>query len=136
MNAYDKKTILLLKINFWFSVYLNIFFEFLARMIYASVYEYKLLLMFCVFFPLTIAEVKHKVSLEMWQKDYSNIFSYIGLLIISCFLIYKTYIDTTLALTMTLVILVIIEFLMIFVIIYRYKIRNKIIKIFKKKRSK
>ena len=55
-------------------------------------------------------------SKDMLNEDYSVILKYLGLLIISCLLIYETYVNTTLALTMILVIAVIIEILMIFVI--------------------
>ena len=136
MNIYDKKTARLHKLNAWCSLALNVSLTLLVQVINKKHFDYRLLLVCFLLLLLSVSNACSRVSLEMSLKNYSVIYPYSGSFIISCFLIYETYISTNLALTMIHIMVIIIEILMIFVIIYRYKIRNKIIALFKKKKGK
>ena len=127
----NKKTILLHKVNIYFSIDINFLISFSACAIYES--DYESLAIFFGLFILGLSSAIGYVRRDMAFHDDSLVFRYLGALVISCIFVYITYINTSFIVAIIPVIAVIIEFLMIFVIIYRYKIRNKIIKLFKKK---
>ena len=84
---------------------------------------------------LEILGAVNRASLDVDLKDMAIVCRYLLVLMISCFIIYETYIDTSFKLAMIPAIAIIIEILIVFLITYRYKIRNKIRTFLKRKKT-
>ena len=132
--TFNKKNILMHKIHYWLSLDINFIISVLSCAVYKSDYTIIPTMLFIIVISILFEVLL--VSIDMDDNASNIVFDYLCVFILSCLMVYQTYIVTSLKVAIIPVIAIIIEFLMIFVIIYRYKIRNKIIKIFKKKRSK
>ncbi len=132
--TFNKKNILMHKIHYWLSLDINFIISVLSCAVYKSDYTIIPTMLFIVVISILLEVLR--VSIDMDDNTNKIVFDYLCVFILSCLMVYHTYIVTSLKVAIIPVIAIIIEFLMIFVIIYPYKIRNKIIKIFKKKRSK
>ena len=132
----NQKTTLLHKIHIYSSLYINVLIRLIVRAIHHSIYDVKLLFVISAILVLEILGAVNRASLDVDLKDMAIVCRYLLVLMISCFIIYETYIDTSFKLAMIPAIAIIIEILIVFLITYRYKIRNKIRTFLKRKKTK
>lgn len=98
--------------------------------------QFAVLIVFAVLFIISVLTVATKISLDMSIDDtsiVSIIMYYLGSFIISCTMLYIAYIESYTIIFYILLIVIVVELCIIPLISYRYRIRNKIKAVFKKR---
>ena len=133
-----KKTVFLLRTHAWISLVINLCIFFIALCAEHEIFNIDLVLYLAIMLVIAILYIANRVSLDMLVNDtgiLSLLFLYAGVLALSIMAIYQAFVYISMLSAILIIFSVIIEGLSIFVIIYRYKIRNWIIRFFKKRKK-
>ena len=133
-----KRTIFGLRTHAWASLFINACIYFFAFCVKNQLFSTPLLLWCVAMLVISILYIANRVSLDMLVNDtgiLSLLFLYAGVLALSIMAIYQAFVHLSILSAILIIISVIIEGLSIFVIIYRYKVRNWIIRFFKKRKK-